>query len=98
LKAPWIPFRGLESDNVLRTRRWRLAGQPREKPGADPESTVFPGVPLPVLGFIHIQRQLQFAFQKCPAFRADRLGVMLVSLDDDDKIIGKSTGGSGTWE
>src|SRR5699024_8058926 len=41
-------------------------------------------------GFIHIQRQTQIIFQKRPAFLADGLGVMLVPLDDDHKVIGKS--------
>lgn len=40
------------------------------------------------MGFVQIQRQLEVAFQKGPAFRADGLGMCLGACDDDDEVIG----------
>ena len=40
------------------------------------------------MGLVHIQRQFQATFQKAPAFVTDGLGMCLVALDDDDKVVG----------
>src|SRR5450631_261310 len=40
------------------------------------------------MGFLHIQRQLQLAFQKGTALLADGLGMGLRPFDDDDEVIG----------
>ena len=47
-----------------------------------------PVVDVGDMGFLHIQRQLQAAFQKHPAFLADGLGMCLGPLDDDHEVIG----------
>jgi hypothetical protein len=38
------------------------------------------------MGFLHIQRQLEFAFQKGAAFLANGLGMGLRPFDNDDKV------------
>jgi hypothetical protein len=43
------------------------------------------------MGLVHIQRQLQVAFQKGSAFFADGLGMCLGAFDDDDEVIGVTT-------
>jgi hypothetical protein len=43
------------------------------------------------MGFLHIQRQLQLAFQKGTAILADRLSMGLRPFDDDDEVIGIAT-------
>src|SRR5215475_13502733 len=43
------------------------------------------------MGFLHIQRQLQLAFQKDPALLADGLGMGLRPFDDDNEVIGIAT-------
>ena len=40
------------------------------------------------MGFVHVQRQLEFAFQERSTFFADGLCLRLGSLDDDEKVIG----------
>src|SRR3546814_19538765 len=40
------------------------------------------------MGLVHIQRQLQVAFQKGPAFLADGFGMCLGALDDADEVVG----------
>jgi hypothetical protein len=40
------------------------------------------------MGFVHIQRQFQAAFQESAAFSADCFCMCLCPLDDDDKVIG----------
>src|SRR6476646_7694557 len=47
------------------------------------------------MGFLHIQRQLQLAFQKGTAFLADGLGMSLRPFDNDDEVIGIATIGHG---
>src|SRR5260370_9422295 len=43
------------------------------------------------MGFLHIQRQLQLAFQKGTALLADGLSMGLRPFDDDDEVIGIAT-------
>lgn len=45
------------------------------------------------MGFLHIQRQFQLAFQKGTALLADGLGMGLRPFDDDDEVIGIATKG-----
>ena len=49
------------------------------------------------MGFLHIQRQLQLAFQKGTAFLADGLGMGLRPFDNDDEVIGITTIGYGRF-
>jgi hypothetical protein len=50
-----------------------------------------------VISFLHIQRQLQLAFQKGTAFLADGLGMGLRPFDNDDEVIGITTIGYGRF-
>ena len=52
-----------------------------------------PVVDVRDMGLVHIQRQLQVAFQKGPAFLADGLGMCLGALDDDDEVVGVTAEG-----
>src|SRR5450759_546729 len=49
------------------------------------------------MGFLHIQRQLEFAFQKGAAFLANGLGMGRRPLDTDDKVIGIAKIGYGRF-
>ena len=49
------------------------------------------------MGFLHIQRQLELAFQKGAAFLANGLGMGLRPFDNDDKVIGIATIGYGRF-
>jgi len=40
------------------------------------------------IGFLHIQRQFQSAFQEGPAFATDGFGICLCPFDDSGKAIG----------
>ena len=46
------------------------------------------------MGFVHVQRQLEFAFQERSTFFADGRCLRLDSLDDDDEVIGVTSVGN----
>ncbi len=49
------------------------------------------------MGLLHVQRQLQLAFQKRPAFLTDFLCLSLGSFYDHDKVVGVSAIGNGRF-